>query len=184
MQYSAFKPKTCRVLQRASPPRVIIVNKKQTPSLKPHEMNQTRRRPEKKYAQRKMYQYTNTVQYEYCMKKQTTTHQKTHTIAHDQRVVKHKRTATQHKKHQNKKQTQDQSQPSVLFLKGKTNVLSIVLDQKDNNETMMNVLDRARASGRCPPILLQSAMPPQAENRFESAISKVLDAHGTFVRRQ
>jgi hypothetical protein len=44
----------------------------------------------------------------------------------------------------------------------------------------MSLLDRARASGRCPPSLLQSV---SKEDQFESVVSRVLDANGTFVVR-
>jgi hypothetical protein len=45
----------------------------------------------------------------------------------------------------------------------------------------MNVLERARASGKCPPSLLRDE---PKEDAFETAVAKVLDANGTFFVRQ
>jgi hypothetical protein len=44
----------------------------------------------------------------------------------------------------------------------------------------MNVLERARASGRCPPSLFCDE---PKEDAFEAAIAKILDANGTFYVR-
>eukprot|EP00339_Tiarina_fusa_P016863 CAMPEP_0117064126 /NCGR_PEP_ID=MMETSP0472-20121206/44773_1 /TAXON_ID=693140 ORGANISM="Tiarina fusus, Strain LIS" /NCGR_SAMPLE_ID=MMETSP0472 /ASSEMBLY_ACC=CAM_ASM_000603 /LENGTH=61 /DNA_ID=CAMNT_0004784117 /DNA_START=66 /DNA_END=251 /DNA_ORIENTATION=+ len=40
---------------------------------------------------------------------------------------------------------------------------------------MTSLLDRARASGRCPPSLLQTVT--LKEDKFESAVARVLDAN-------
>jgi hypothetical protein len=45
---------------------------------------------------------------------------------------------------------------------------------------IMNVIQRARESGRCPPSLLRDE---PKEDTFEAAVAKVLDASGTFVAR-
>jgi hypothetical protein len=44
----------------------------------------------------------------------------------------------------------------------------------------MNVLERARASGLCPPSLFCDE---PKEDAFEAAIAKILDANGTFSVR-
>jgi hypothetical protein len=44
----------------------------------------------------------------------------------------------------------------------------------------MNVIQRARESGRCPPSLLRDE---PKEDSFEAAVAKVLDASGTSVPR-
>jgi hypothetical protein len=45
----------------------------------------------------------------------------------------------------------------------------------------MNVIQRARESGRCPPSLLRDE---PKEDGFEAAVAKVLDASGTSVARK
>lgn len=44
----------------------------------------------------------------------------------------------------------------------------------------MNVIERARASGKCPPSLFRDE---PKEGSFEAAVAKVLDANGTSVVR-
>ena len=44
----------------------------------------------------------------------------------------------------------------------------------------MNISERLRASGKCPPSLMRETL---QEDVFEMAVSKVLDANGTCVVR-
>ena len=44
----------------------------------------------------------------------------------------------------------------------------------------MSLLERARASGRCPPSLLQEQVSKDSLAAFEGAVTKVLDASGTL----
>ena len=49
----------------------------------------------------------------------------------------------------------------------------------------MNVLQRARESGKCPPSLLLAEQGSSISNEaFETALAKVLDANGAYVRRR
>lgn len=53
---------------------------------------------------------------------------------------------------------------------------------QDGPSQSMNVIQRARASGKCPPSLLRDE---PKEDAFETAVAKVLDANGgSFVRSQ
>jgi hypothetical protein len=46
----------------------------------------------------------------------------------------------------------------------------------------MSLIERARASGRCPPSLLQEESSDGA-NGFEAAVTQILDANGTSIVR-
>jgi hypothetical protein len=48
--------------------------------------------------------------------------------------------------------------------------------------TTMSLIERARASGRCPPSLLQEETSDGA-NGFEAAVTQILDANGTSIVR-
>jgi hypothetical protein len=55
------------------------------------------------------------------------------------------------------------------------------LHKINTTKTTMSIIERARASGKYPPSLLQDDS--KGDDEFEGAVMKILDANGTSVRR-
>ena len=80
---------------------------------------------------------------------------------------------------------------NTLKTKGHTSIFASLLQGNFKSENLfplfkpqslqqMNVLERARASGKCPPSLF---LDEPKEGSFETAVAKVLDANGTSCVR-